>query len=92
MHIKPDRLKAEIKAHRRKNTVGKGSTTMQVIMTISSTGKLMERGTKVSSGDPVLDTIVLAAVDRAQPFAPPPKVIASTPIVWVLGFLGSPRR
>jgi TonB family protein len=86
------RLKTAIRNHRRRTVVGTGSTAMQVSLTISPAGWLAAKGIKVSSGDPELDAIVLAAVERAQPFAPPPKIIVSTPITWHLGFLGSVRK
>ena len=91
-HVETDRLKAEVGAHRKRNAVASGSSGMQVSITISPTGSLVSRSVKVSSGDPALDAIVLAGVDRAQPFAPPPKAMASKPIVWMLGFFGSPRK
>ncbi|MTD93458.1 TonB family protein [Hyphomicrobium sp. xq] len=91
-HIKTERLKTEVGAHRKRNTVAEGSSGMQVNMTISPSGNLLSHSIKVSSGDPALDAIVLAGVERAQPFAPPPEVIASNPMVWRLGFFGSPRK
>jgi TonB family protein len=90
--IETEQMRKEVGAHRKRNTVGKGSTSMQVNLTISPTGQVTARSIRVSSGDPGLDAIVLAAVDRAQPFPPPPKALASTPIVWRLGFLGSLRK
>lgn len=73
MHIRTEPLKAAIRTHRRWTAIGQGSTAMQVSLTISPAGRLTAKGIKMSSGDPALDAIVLAAVECAQPYAPHPK-------------------
>lgn len=63
------------------------SGTVLLVVKISKSGKVKSRHVRKSSGDPYLDALALAIVDRAAPFAPLPAILkedceAVTPIVF----------
>lgn len=72
-------LVQEITAHMQVGDQRSMRGQVRVRLRLAPTGGLISRSVVVSSGAPAFDAAVLAAIDRGQPYCPPPYTVAYSP-------------